>query len=66
MYNGVQKPNLNNTGRAFQNEDNDTHFIGVALVGGKVYRTSTWLNEAQNGRKYIRTIYEEEQEITNV
>lgn len=52
--NGVNIPAADNRGRAFPYKDNDFHFVGPALVDGKLWRVSIWLNQSTNGRSYVR------------
>lgn len=59
MINNTQIPNKDNTGRAFPFNDDATHYVGPAVVNGVVYRMSVWLNQAPNGRSYVRATFEE-------
>lgn len=43
-----------NTGRAFPYKNDENHFVGPALVNGKLWRVSIWVNKSINGRSYLR------------
>lgn len=46
-------------GRAFPNKFGDgPAFIGPALVDGKLYRMAIWKNVSQDGREYLRVVFE--------
>ena len=59
MINGVIVPAGDNRGRAFPFKDSEIQFCGPAVVGGKVWRMSLWLNKSQEGRSYVRAVFEE-------
>lgn len=59
MINGTNIPEKDNTARAFPFNESENHFVGPAVVDGKVYRMSVWMNTAPNGRSYLRAVFEE-------
>lgn len=64
MINGVQIPGENNRGRAFPFKNDDTHFVGPAIVDGKLFRISVWLNTSKDGRPYVRIVFEDSEEAS--
>lgn len=58
MINGVQIPDADMRGRAFPYKDTGPHFVGPALVEGKLYEMKIWQNVAPNGRPYLRVVFD--------
>lgn len=63
MINGVDIPNADNRGRAFPYNNSSEHFVGPALVDGKLKRVSVWINFSDNGRMYLRMVFDEPNKV---
>ena len=59
IINGVSIPQEDNRGRAFPYKDTGPHYMGPAIVNGKLMTIKVWENVAENGRKYLRFIFDE-------
>lgn len=59
IINNTNPPSVDNRGRAFPYRESHTHFVGPALVGGKLFRMSVWWNTSIEGRPYLRVVFEE-------
>ena len=57
-------PEADNRARAFPFNESTTHFVGPAVVDGKLWRVSVWINQVngQEGRSYLRMVFEEPDE----
>lgn len=53
------------SGSLFKNDrkekESQPDYKGDALVGGKLYRLSAWLNEAKSGTKYLSVKFSEKE-----
>lgn len=68
MINGVSIPHEDNRGRAFSYKDSGPHYVGPCLVNGILMKIKIWENQAENGRKYLRMVFDNpsEQELLNI
>lgn len=66
MINGVKLPEADLRGRAFPYNNSNIHFVGPALIEGKVYRMNVWINFNLQGREYIRVTFEKTETEENV
>lgn len=58
MINGSKMPEADNRGRAFPYKDTGPHFVGPCLVNGQLIVIKVWENQTQDGRKYLRFIFD--------
>lgn len=65
MINGVQIPNADNRGRAFPLKESNDHYVGPALVDGKLYQVDVWFNLSESGRPYVRMMFKQPEEKQN-
>lgn len=59
IVNGVQAPDESGFGRLFPYKDTGPHYVGPINLGGQIFTCKVWENVADNGRKYLRLIFEE-------
>ena len=62
LINGIKLPEADMRGRAFPYNTHGPHYLGPCIVNGTTYVMKIWENKTQEGRSYLRIVFETPEE----